>query len=97
MREKIENLLHIEVSGVDLTTLENIEFYVKQNLRFWQYTPNVISANEMTVKIPFDDAKCLKQGTALLQFAFIEGGTPRASEIETVNVSDLLKNAGYNP
>lgn len=97
MREKIENLLHIEVSGIDLTTLTNIEFYVKQNSLFRQYTPTVISATEMTVRIPFDDAKCLKQGTANLQFAFVDAGTPRASEIETVNVDDLLKNAGYAP
>lgn len=97
MREKIENLLHIEVSGVDLTALTDIEFYVKQGSQFLQYTPLIISATEMVVKIPFDDARCLKQGTALLQFAFTENGTPRASEIEAVNVYDLLKNAGYNP
>lgn len=97
MREKIENILHIEVSGVDLTTLTNVEFYIKQNISFWQYTPTIVSATEMVVRIPFDDARGLKKGPALLQFAFIENGTPRASDIEEVDVYDLLKNAGYNP
>ena len=97
MREKIENVLSIEVTGVDLTAITNIEFYVKQDLFFRQYTPTVISASEMTVRIPFEDAKSLKQGTAKLQFAFVDNGTPRASEVESVSVGDLLKNAGYAP
>ena len=97
MREKMENLLHIEVSGVDLTTLTDIEFYIKQGSHFWQYAPTIASATEMVIRIPFDDAKCLKPGTALLQFAFVENGIPRASEVETVGVYDLLKNVGYNP
>lgn len=97
MREKIKNLLQIEVSGVDLTALQNIEFYIKQNGNLLQYKPTVISASEMVVTVPFEDAMRLKEGAALLQFAFIENGTPRASDIERVNVSDLLKTAGYNP
>lgn len=98
MREKIENLLYVEVADLDLTTLSSIEFYVRQGDRFWQYSPTVVSASAMTVRIPLADAMCLKQGSVKLQFAFVDNtGTPRASEVETVSVRDLLKNAGYAP
>ena len=36
MRERIRNELHIEVEGVDLTTVRNIEFYVRQGKCFFR-------------------------------------------------------------
>lgn len=97
MRRRIENNILITCEDVDLTAVSNIEFYVKQSLFFRQYTPEVISATEMLVTIPFEDAKLLKPGPVSLQFAFTESGTPRASEVVQMAVSDLLKEAGYDP
>lgn len=97
MREKIENRLKITCDDVDLTTVTNIEFYVKQARFFGQYTPSVLSAHEMAVIIPFEDAMQLRCGEAKLQFAFTDaGGTPRASDIIIMDVGDLLKEVGYN-
>lgn len=98
MREKIENTLKITCSDVDLTTLTNIEFYVKQARFFGCYTPVVISPTEMAVTIPFEDAQNLKHGKAELQFAFTDAeGKPDASDVVVMGVGDLLKEVGYDP
>lgn len=100
MREKIENKLKVTCEDVDLTTLTNIEFYVRQTQSkfFCCYTPHVISPTEMAVNIPFKDAKRLEQGVVELQFAFTdEEGNPRASDIVTKTVNALLKEVGYDP
>ena len=98
MREKIENQLKITCEDINLTEISNIEFYVKQFVFFGCYKPTVISPTEMTVTIPFEDAKKLKDGTAELQFAFKdENGNPKASEVVVIKVGDLLKEVGYDP
>ncbi len=98
MREKIENQLKITCDNIDLTTLSNIEFYVKQAEFFGCYVPTVISSNEMLVVVPFRDAKRLKRGKVKLQFAYTdEFGVPKASDVVTEEVNDLLKEVGYDP
>ncbi len=97
MREKIVNYLHIEVNGIDLAQVTDLEFYIRQGARFWQYKPAVVSETEMTVFIPFEDAMCLRQGFVQLQFAFMRNGVPGASEIISEHVDNLLKEAGYRP
>lgn len=97
MREKMENRLHIEVSGVDLRTLEDLEFYVRQGTCFWQYAPTVISETEMVVIIPFEDAMKLRPGSVLLQFAYTQAGTPDATDPQSITVGELLKKMGYAP
>ena len=97
MREKIQNTLKITCPDLDLTTVSNIEFYVKQPYFFGCYTPTVVSANEMVVTIPFADAKRLAKGSVKLQFAFTyDDGTPSASDTVTKEVGELLKGAGYD-
>ena len=96
MREKIENRLKITCNGIDLTTLTNIEFYVRQANFFGCYDPTVISASEMVVVIPFEDAKKLRTGDVKLQFAFTnKDGNPDASDVVNMKVRDLLKEVGY--
>ncbi len=98
MREKIRNCLKIKCDDIDLTTLTNIEFYVRQMKFFATYAPTVLSQNEMLVVIPFEDAMQLNRGEVRLQFAFTnEDGTPDASEIVVKQVDDLLKEVGYDP
>ena len=96
IREKIQNTLKITCDDIDLTTITDIEFYVRQRTFFECYTPSVISPSEMVVIIPFKDAKNLKDGEAELQFAFTdENGNPDASDVVKVRVKDLLKEVGY--
>ena len=98
MRKKIQNTLKITCEDVDFTTLTDIEFYVRQRGFFGCYVPSVLSSTEMTVIIPFEDAKQLKRGEAELQFAFTDSsGNPDASEIVKMEVDDLLKEVGYDP
>lgn len=98
MRQKIENSLLIECTDVDLTTVSNMEFYIRQSNFFACYTPIVISASEMVVAIPFRDARRLRPGNAELQFAFVDAdGVPRASDPVTENVHVLIKEGGYDP
>jgi hypothetical protein len=97
MREKIQNQIKITCEDIDLTELTNIEFYVRQFRFFGCYTPYVISATEMVVTIPFEDAKKLKQGKVELQFAFVDkNGVPNASDVVTETVAELLKESGYD-
>ena len=96
LRKRIKNSLRITCSSVDLTTVNDIEFYIRQAGLFFQYTPEVISDDEMLVEIPLEDARQLSSLCCELQFAFTdEDGNPRASEIKSVSVGDLLKEAGY--
>lgn len=96
MRVKIENRVLITCEGVDLTTLTDIEVYIRQGYLFFQYTPEVHSASEMVVTMPFDDAKQLRPFPVRVQFAFTdETGRPDASDIVTIGVEDLLKEDGY--
>lgn len=99
MRKKIENHLRIGCNDLDLTKLSHIEFFVRQSGCFSTvYSPTVTASNEMLVVIPFADAMRLRNGPVSLQFAFVdENGIPDASEIEVVEVADLLKEAGYAP
>jgi hypothetical protein len=98
MREKIENRLKITCEDVDLTTLINIEFYVRQARFFGCYSPTVISSTEMVVIIPFEDAKKLHSGKVELQFAFTDAnGNPDASDSVVCEVGNLLKEVGYDP
>lgn len=98
MRRNIKNYLWVTCNDVDLTSVQNIEFWIKQGSLFFQYVPEVLSESEMIVRIPFEDAKKLSAADCRLQFAFTdESGTPRATEIERISVGDLLKEAGYDP
>ena len=98
MRSKIANTVCISVSGVDLTKISHIEFYVRQKDFFEQYTPEVISAEQMLVRIPYGDAMKLKYGSAEVQFAYVdESGLPQASPTMSVSVGSLLKEDGYDP
>lgn len=98
MRTRIKNALLITCEDVDLTTVSDIEFYIRQLGLFLQYTPVVVSANELLVEIPFEDAMRLRKGEVRLQFAFTDAsGTPRATDVVNHEVADLLKEAGYDP
>ena len=98
MRQKIENNLHVEVEGVDLTNCTDLEFYVKQDSLFFQYTPIVREAGIMTVTIPYEDAMKLRRAPVKMQFAFKdETGRPDSSAPVDVSVGEFLKEAGYDP
>lgn len=98
MRTKIENTLNIHVCGINLTELQNIEFYIRQGDNFFQYTPQVVDDKNMVFTIPFDDAKkLLPTIKARLQFAFTDNnGNAGASDIVEMFVQDLLKAEGYD-
>ncbi len=98
MRQRMKNYLSIAVNGVDLTTVSNIEFYLRQSSLFFQYTPKIVSAEEMLVEIPYEDAMKLASGECRIQFAYTDiGGTPLATDVKNVSVGTLLKEAGYAP
>ena len=98
MRKKIKNTINITCTGLDLTTVTGIEFYIRQKNFFGEYSPTVISPSEMIVVVPFEDAKKLTSGTAELQFAFVDAdGNPSATDIVIADVGNLLKEKGYDP
>lgn len=97
MKQRIQNTLIIECEDIDLTKCRDTEVYIRQGYRTKTYTPEVISGTEMLVVVPYDDAMELSKGMVLVQFATTdENGTPRASEIETANVGELIKEEGYD-
>lgn len=98
MRQRIENYLSVTVEGVDLTTVQDPVFWVKQSNVFLEYVPEVADSGTMLVHIPKEDAVKLLEGTVDVQFAFTtQDGRPLASGIAKVSVERLLKEAGYGP
>ena len=98
MRQRIENYLSVTVEGVDLTTVQEPVFWVKQSNVFLQYVPEVADSGTMLVHIPKEDAVKLREGTVDVQFAFTtQDGRALASDIAKVSVERLLKEAGYGP
>lgn len=98
MRKNIKNQLLITCKSVNLTTVSDIEFYVRQGDLFLEYEPVVIGETQMLVEIPLTDAMKLTKGRANLQFAFKDAeGNHVATEIVEVPVGDFLKEAGYDP
>ena len=98
MRNRMQNTIRISCNDVDLTTLSNLEVYIKQSDLFLQYVPEVVSASEMVVTVPIEGAMRLKNKPVQMQFAFTyPSGTPGASNVRNVWVGELLKEAGYDP
>lgn len=100
IHNRIKNSLQItlhEEETTDLTKVTGLEFYIKQVGFFKQYTPTVISAHEMLVTVPLEDAMQLYADSSVqLQFAFTDvDGNPRASEKVKLRVRELLKETGY--
>ena len=98
MRQRIENYLSVTVEGVDLTTVTDPVFWVKQTSVFLEYVPDIADSGTMLVHIPKEDAVKLREGTVDVQFAFTtQDGRALASDIVRVDVKRLLKEAGYGP
>ena len=98
MREKIRNTLSVEVTGADLTKAMNLQFWLRQGRKFFEYTPTVIDETHLLVVIPFADAMQLDPGrSARLQLALTdESGNPQVSDIVVQPVRELLKEDGYD-
>ena len=98
MRQRIENYLSVTVDGVDLTTVTDIVFWIKQSHVFLEYVPEVANSSTMLVHIPKEDAMRLWNSDVEMQFAFTtQEGRPLASDIVRMSVERLLKEAGYGP
>lgn len=98
MRQRIENYLSVTVDGVDLTTVHDPVFWVKQSYVFLEYVPEVADSSTMLVHIPQEDAMRLSASNVEMQFAFTtQDGRPMASDIVRMSVERLLKEAGYGP
>ena len=98
MRQRIENRILITCEDLDLTTLTNMEVYIEQRAKFFQYVPKVLDAHSMLVIMPLQDSKRLDGTAVKIQMAYTDdSGTPGATGITTVPVSELLKEAGYDP
>lgn len=98
MRQRIENYLSVTVDGVDLTTVTDIVFWIKQSYVFLEYVPEVADSSTMLVHIPQEDAMRLSASKVEMQFAFTgQDGRPFASDIVQMGVERLLKEAGYDP
>ena len=97
MRKSIQNNLSVTCDDIDFTAVTGIQFYVRQRQTFFQYSPAVLSANEISVEIPEEDAVKFASEEVEMQFAFTDAnGCPQASEIQRVRCDDFLKGAGYS-
>ena len=96
MTEKIRNSITITCEDADFDTATNIEIYLRQGDLFFQYAPSAVDKHELAVVIPKADAMKLQPGTCRMQFAFTDGeDSPRASAVQKLSVTELLKEAGY--
>lgn len=98
MRQRIENYISVTVDGVDLTTVKDPVFWVKQSSVFLEYVPEIADRGTMLVRIPKEDAMKLRNRDVEMQFALTtQDGRPLASDIVNMGVERLLKEAGYGP
>ena len=98
MRQRIENYLSVTVDGVDLTTVHDHVFWLKQSSVFLEYVPEIVDSSNMLVYIPKEDAMKLRNSDVEMQFAFTtKEGRSFASDIVRMSVDRLLKEAGYGP
>lgn len=98
MRQRIENELSVTVEGVDMTTVRDLVFWVRQSSVFLEYVPEIADSGTMLVHIPKEDAMKLRSSDVEMQFAFTtQDGRPLASDIVRMSVERLLKEAGYGP
>lgn len=97
MRQRIGNLLRVEVEGGSLEGATDLEFYIKQwGGIFLELTPTVVDDTHIEVEIPYDKAMQLTSTQAKLQLAYTdETGQPCATDTLVVPVEELLKEAGY--
>lgn len=98
MFQKVKNIVHVNVEGVKLTTLKNIELYVRQGGLFFSYVPSVISDEELIVEIPKADADRLKFTEPVrLQFVGTDpSGVPVPALPVDARVNELLAPEGYD-
>lgn len=98
MRQRIENRILITCEDLDLSTLTDLEVYIEQGERFFQYVPQVLSPHTLLVIMPVEDSKRLTTNTVKIQMAYTDAaGVPDATGIATVPVTALLKESGYDP
>ena len=98
MRQRIENYLSVTVDGVDLTTVKDHVFWLKQSSVFLEYVPEIVDSSNMLVYITKEDAMKLRNSDVEMQFAFTtQEGRAFASDIVRMSVDRLLKEAGYGP
>lgn len=96
MREKIKNVLKIELSEASLSGATNMEFYIRKGTKFFQYVPEVLDEKTILVVIPKEDAMRLATGYAQVQLAYTdENGTSMATDVAALEVKKLLKEDGY--
>lgn len=97
MIQRMRSNLRIEVSGASLDGATNLEFYIRQwGGIYIELTPTVVDDTHIDVAIKYEDAMKLEPTQAQLQLAFTDSnGQACATEVLTVSVTELLKEAGY--
>lgn len=100
MIQKMKNLVTINVHGVDLTAVTNIEVCFKQDSTELLYTGNDVqvgSETQLLVSIPKSVAMGLNPKALVYgQVMFTkEGDIPDATDVFTIKVRELIKEAGY--
>lgn len=97
MIQRIGNTLRVEVEGGSLEGATDLEFYIRQwGGIYIELTPTVVDDTHIDVEIPYDEAMKLSSTQAQLQLAFTSAaGMPCATDVLTVPVGELLKEAGY--
>lgn len=94
--QKRANDVLIEVTGADLTTLQNLEVCIRQGEFERSYEVRVVSETELSFRIPYEDAMLINLGALNLQLLFCwSDGTPDNSPVLRVNTQELLPTAGY--
>lgn len=102
--QRIPNILRLALtvkSGdeIDLTNASDIEVYIKQTSSSSEYRYEdavAVSANEIEVLVPQEDALTLRIGACKIQVAWTENGAVRKTEVKTVPVSEFIWEDGYN-
>lgn len=96
MIQRVSNAVTITCEAVDFTEATDLRVWLEQGYERFEYALSPIDAHTASFAMPKADAMRLDPTALRIQFALTDpSGTPVVSEIRTIPVSELLKEAGY--
>lgn len=106
MIQKIENVISLKVKSrsckgllepIDLSKASNILLVIKQKFGYYIELTAELKEDSIVAVLPYKEAMKLTDSSADLQLMWTdENGNKRATNVKTIPVQELLKEAGYD-
>lgn len=101
MIQRMRNVIPIDITGLDITGVTDIEVYLEQRstntyLKFSGDDVQLVDADTLTINLSKEDAMKFSTATARGQVAYTDSeGNPGATKVFYVPVYELIWRGGY--